>query len=36
MESDKEEYQISIPIIDDEGWEPDEDFFVELYDIDTK
>ena len=23
---------MKIDIIDDEGWEPDEDFFVELYD----
>lgn len=22
-------------IVDDENWEPDEDFFVELYDVDT-
>lgn len=24
---------IDVEIIDDEGWEPDEDFFVVLYDI---
>lgn len=23
---------IEIEIVDDEGWEPDEDFFVDLYD----
>ena len=31
--------KIQIPIVDDEEWEPDLDFFVELYDlniIDTK
>ena len=26
---------VSITIIDDHGWEPDEDFFVELYDLNT-
>lgn len=26
------EYMFEIPIIDDEEWEPDLDFFVELYD----
>jgi hypothetical protein len=25
-----------VKIIDDEDWEPDEDFFVELYDADSK
>lgn len=32
----EETKKISIEIINDEGWEPDEDFFVELYDISTK
>jgi len=27
---------VQIKIVDDEGWEPDEDFFVELYDPYTK
>ena len=26
---------VSIKIIDDHGWEPDEDFYVELYDLNT-
>jgi len=26
------EYKIKIPIVDDEEWEPDLDFFVELFD----
>jgi hypothetical protein len=30
------EHIVSVKIVDDEGWEPDEDFFVELYDLDTK
>ena len=30
------EFKIQIPIVDDEEWEPDLDFFVELYDPDTK
>ena len=31
----KNEAEVSVKIIDDEQWEPDEDFFVELYDINT-
>ena len=31
----KKEAEVQIKIIDDENWEPDEDFFVELYDIAT-
>ena len=31
----KKEAEVQIKIIDDENWEPDEDFFVELYDIET-
>jgi solute carrier family 8 (sodium/calcium exchanger) len=27
--------EISIKIVDDEDWEPDEDFYVELYDLKT-
>lgn len=30
------EYKIKIPIVDDEEWEPDLDFFVELYDPNTQ
>jgi len=26
---------VKVLIVDDENWEPDEDFFVELYDVDT-
>ena len=29
------EGEVKVEIIDDEGWEPDEDFFVELYDKST-
>lgn len=32
----KREAEVSIKIIDDENWEPDEDFFVELYDVNTR
>jgi len=32
MRKQEKEYKISIPIVDDEEWEPDLDFFVELYD----
>jgi solute carrier family 8 (sodium/calcium exchanger) len=31
----KNEAEVNVKIIDDEQWEPDEDFFVELYDINT-
>ena len=31
-QSDK---QVSVQIVDDDGWEPDEDFYVELYDKKT-
>jgi hypothetical protein len=27
---------VSVVIIDDDAWEPDEDFYVELYDFETK
>lgn len=27
--------KVNIKIIDDDGWEPDENFYVELYDLDT-
>ena len=27
---------IEVEILDDDEWEPDEDFFVQLYDPDTK
>lgn len=30
------EAEISIVIVDDEAWEPDEDFFVQLYDVGSK
>lgn len=26
------EAEVSVKIIDDDGWEPDEDFYVEIYD----
>lgn len=29
----KKEAEVQIKIIDDENWEPDEDFFVELYNV---
>lgn len=29
------EAEVKVDIIDDEGWEPDEDFYVELYDKGT-
>lgn len=29
------EAEVSVKIIDDEGWEPDEDFYVECYDLAT-
>ena len=32
MDKNTHEYTVCVKIIDDEGWEPDEDFFVELYD----
>ena len=35
MRKQEKEYKISIPIVDDEEWEPDLDFFVELYDAQT-
>jgi len=28
--------KVTIKIIDDDGWEPDENFYVELYDIETR
>lgn len=28
-------YNQKIEVVDDDGWEPDEDFFVELYDVKT-
>ena len=30
------EAEILVAIIDDDEWEPDEDFFVELYDAETE
>lgn len=30
------EYVIEVEIIDDDQWEPDEDFLVEIYDAETK
>jgi hypothetical protein len=36
MEKGPCETTVEVKIIDDEGWEPDEDFLVELYDIETK
>jgi hypothetical protein len=32
----QEETFVEIEIIDDDQWEPDEDFLIELYDPDTK
>ena len=32
MERHESEKKIEIPIVDDDEWEPDLDFFVELYD----
>ena len=32
---DEMEKHIRVKIIDDEGWEPDEDFYVEIYDPDS-
>ena len=31
----QKEAEVSVKIIDDDGWEPDEDFYVELYDKTT-
>lgn len=36
MRKQEKELKISIPIVDDEEWEPDLDFFVELYDAQTQ
>ena len=36
FEQGTKEAEISIVIVDDEAWEPDEDFFVQLYDVGTK
>lgn len=36
MKKKENELVIQIPIVDDEEWEPDLDFFVELYDLETK
>ena len=35
FKSGQSEAEIVVQIIDDEGWEPDEDFYVELYDAAT-
>ena len=35
MKKGDTEFKINIPIIDDEEWNPDLDFFVELYDVST-
>jgi hypothetical protein len=35
MKKNDTEYKINIPIVDDEEWNPDLDFFVELYDVST-
>jgi hypothetical protein len=32
MKKNENEIKINIPIVDDEEWEPDLDFLVELYD----
>lgn len=32
----KKLYEVTITIFDDDNWEPDEDFYVELYDLNTK
>ena len=31
----KKKTEVVVRILDDEGWEPDEDFFVELFDVET-
>ena len=36
MRYDEYEKTIRVKIIDDEGWEPDEDFYVEIYNISTQ
>ena len=36
MGSTEVEFRVQIPIIDNNEWEPDLDFFVELYDDRTK
>ena len=36
MKKNDKELKIEIPIVDDEEWEPDLDFLVELYDPQTK
>lgn len=36
FKSGQSEAEVAVRIIDDEGWEPDEDFYVELYDFATK
>jgi len=33
MKADETEREIKVAIVDDEGWEPDEDFYVRLLDI---
>jgi solute carrier family 8 (sodium/calcium exchanger) len=35
MQSTETEKQIEIPIVDNQEWEPDLDFLVELYEIDA-
>lgn len=35
FKSGQAEAEVFVKIIDDDGWEPDEDFFVELYDNGT-
>jgi hypothetical protein len=35
MESDENEKVFEIPIVDNEQWEPDLDFLVEIYDCET-
>lgn len=34
MSVDEETRVIEVEIVDDQGWEPDEDFFIEIYDYD--
>ena len=36
FEANETEHVVEVEIIDDEQWEPDEDFMVELYDLETK
>lgn len=31
----EKEGEVEVEIIDDDGWEPDEDFYVEIYDKNT-